>query len=70
MKVSLAMPGEWRSSTAAAAGPCSASSARSGRGVKRGDALQLLGDIGEVAFLGAGIDDEIERPPRRPGART
>jgi len=32
MKVSRSMPGEWRASTAAAAGPCKASSARSGRG--------------------------------------
>ena len=33
MKVSSEMPGEWRSSTRAAGGPCSASKARSGRGV-------------------------------------
>ncbi len=32
MKFIGSMPGEWRASTAAASGPCNASSARSGRG--------------------------------------
>ena len=45
MKVSLPMPGEWRSSTSAASGPCSASSARSGGGVERRLARQARSAI-------------------------
>ncbi len=44
----------------AAAGPCNASKARSSSGVSVGDARQAFGDIGEVAFLGPGIDDEMK----------
>ena len=55
------MPGEWRSSTIGGQRALQRQQRAVGARRQRRDALQLFRDIGEVAFLGAGIDHQIER---------
>ena len=57
--------GQWRARTAAASGPCSASSARSSARSSFTPAGRRAREIGVVDLLAAGIDDETERRRRR-----
>ena len=58
MKVSRASVGASRPITAAACGPCSASSARSGSGSIGAAAGDRRAQVGDVGVLAAGVDDE------------
>ena len=57
----------WRASTSSAAGPAARAARGVGKRLQLRPALQTLGDIGEVALLGRGVDDEMQRA--RPDGR-
>ena len=61
MKVSLSTPGAWRASTVSAMRALQREQRAIGLRLEHGDAVQLLGDIGEIVFLGRGVDDEEQR---------